>query len=76
MLKTTPLGYRADAAASCFGVSKSKFLTLVKQGRAPAPYKIDGCVIWRRVDLEKAFNRLTIGAGEASDRLDAHLGIN
>lgn len=52
-------GLRHAMAAAYVGVSESKFDELVKDGRMPAPIKLDGCAIWdvRRLDL--AFDALS-----------------
>jgi len=60
------LGYRAPEAATYLGISQSKFLEMVKQGRMPKPCKIDGCTLWRADALLDAFNALTNGSAQTN----------
>jgi predicted DNA-binding transcriptional regulator AlpA len=58
--KSTPVNYaprglRAEQAADYLGMSKSKFLELVEDGRMPRPIRIDGVVVWDRFDLDESF---------------------
>ena len=52
------IGYRRPEAADFVGMKLSKFNQLVKDGRMPKPFKIDGCVVWDGRDLIKAFDKL------------------
>ncbi|MBO1903987.1 XRE family transcriptional regulator [Microvirga sp. 3-52] len=52
-------GLRRDDAAHYVGVSASKFDTLVADGRMPAPFPIDGCVMWDIRKLDAAFDLLS-----------------
>lgn len=54
-----PRGLRRENAASYVGVSPSKFDELVSDGRMPKPMRIDGCVIWDRHQLDRAFDSLS-----------------
>jgi predicted DNA-binding transcriptional regulator AlpA len=44
---------RRDMAAAYASVSPTKFDAMVKDGRMPRPFRIDGCVLWdvRQLDL-------------------------
>ena len=53
-----PRNLRADRAAEYAGISPSKFRQLVKDGRMPRSFQIDGCVMWDRFDLDAAIDRL------------------
>jgi predicted DNA-binding transcriptional regulator AlpA len=68
-----PRGLRAERAADYLGMSKSKFLELVGDGRMPQPTHIDGMVIWDRVDLDDAFDDLK-RQNESVNTFDAILG--
>ena len=49
-------GLRREEAAQYVGLSPNKFAQLVEDGRMPQPIRIDGCVIWDIVDLDRAFD--------------------
>lgn len=51
-----PRGLPHDEAARYVGVSPSKFDELVGDRRMPQPRKIDGRVVWDRVELDIAFS--------------------
>ena len=51
-----PRGLRAEDAASYLGMSRSKFLELVANGRLPKPKIVDGMAIWDRHKLDLAFD--------------------
>jgi predicted DNA-binding transcriptional regulator AlpA len=51
-----PRGMRADRAAAYLGLSTSKFLDLVKEGRMPKPVHIDGVTSWDRFELDAAYD--------------------
>ena len=51
-------GLRREAAAHYVGVSPSKLDQLVADGRMPKPFRIDGCVVWDRYELDAAFDAL------------------
>jgi predicted DNA-binding transcriptional regulator AlpA len=53
-------------------VSLSKFHELVKDGRMPKPFRIDGCVLWDKTDLDAAIDRLKAGSG-GEDRIMAKI---
>jgi predicted DNA-binding transcriptional regulator AlpA len=54
-----PRGLSGPQAAAYIGVSYTKFLELVKDGRMPKPKRIDGRVVWDRLELDAAFAALT-----------------
>jgi hypothetical protein len=43
-------------------LSSTKFDELVADGRMPKPKRVDGCVIWDRVQLDAAFTDLPADA--------------
>ena len=51
-----PRGLRADQAAIYLGMSGSKFLELVSDGRLLKPKIIDSMAIWDRNKLDMAFD--------------------
>ncbi len=53
-----PRNLRAEQAAGYVAVSESKFRQLVKDGRMPPSFQIDGCVLWDRFDLDDAIDKL------------------
>lgn len=59
-----PRGMRREEAARYVGVSPSKFLELVADGRMPTPKEVDGCRVWDRMALDAAFDDLPHVGGE------------
>lgn len=53
-----PRGLRREEAAAYIGLSARKFDELVTDGRMPQPKTIDGCRVWDRLRLDKAFDDL------------------
>lgn len=51
-------GLRREDAARYLGLSPTKFLRMVEDGRLPKPKRIDGCVIWDSRLLEAAWDDL------------------
>jgi excisionase family DNA binding protein len=51
-----PRGFRSGQAAAYLGMSRSKFLELVDEGRLPRPRVVDAMRIWDRVELDTAFD--------------------
>jgi predicted DNA-binding transcriptional regulator AlpA len=51
-------GLRREEAAQYVALSANKFAQLVEDGRMPSPIKIDGCVVWDIVDLDRSFDQL------------------
>ena len=66
-----PRNLRGDHAAAYVGVSPSKFRQLVKDGRMPASFQIDGCVMWDRFDLDASVDKLKAAAGSVVNFFDA-----
>jgi predicted DNA-binding transcriptional regulator AlpA len=54
-------GLRREDAARYVGVSATKFDDLVKDGRMPKPFRIDGCVLWDIRELDAALDALRDG---------------
>ena len=53
-----PRGLSRVQAAAYAGVGVTKFDQLVKDGRMPAPARLDGRVLWDRLALDRALDRL------------------
>ena len=53
-----PRGMNRREAAYYVGVSPSLFDILVKDGRMPAPKRINTRVLWDRISLDEAFEAL------------------
>jgi predicted DNA-binding transcriptional regulator AlpA len=53
-----PRGLSREQAAAYVGVSPSLFDTLVKDGRMPAPKRINARTVWDRLQLDAAFAAL------------------
>jgi predicted DNA-binding transcriptional regulator AlpA len=70
-----PRGLRAERAAAYLGMSKSKFLELVDNGRLPKPLLIDGMRVWDRLDLDAAFDVIK-SATDRVNSFDEVLGLN
>lgn len=60
-------GLRRDEAALYVGISPSKFDEAVRDGRMPAPRRLDGCVIWDVRALDAAFDALPGGDSSSAD---------
>ena len=54
----SPRGLSRVEAAAYVGVSPSLFDTLVKDGRMPAPKRINSRMVWDRMRLDEAFDAL------------------
>lgn len=54
----TPRGLSRDEAAYYIGVGTTKFDELVRDGRMPRGKRVDGRVIWDRVQLDMHFTDL------------------
>lgn len=59
-------GLSADDAARYMGMSKSKFLELVGDGRVPDGFKVDRLRLWDVRDLDAAFDALKGGGSESA----------
>lgn len=64
-----PRGLSRDEAARYIGVGSTKFDEMVADRRMPRPKRVDGRVIWDRLQIEAAFTDLT----ENANPLDAIL---
>jgi predicted DNA-binding transcriptional regulator AlpA len=53
-----PRGLSRELAAAYVGISPSLFDTLVKDGRMPAPKRINSRTVWDRLELDDAFTAL------------------
>ena len=53
-----PRGLSREQAAAYVGISTSLFDTLVKDGRMPAPKRINARTVWDRLQLDAAFAAL------------------
>ncbi len=53
-----PRGLSREQAAAYVGISASLFDLLVKDGRMPAPKRINSRVVWDRLKLDVAFEAL------------------
>jgi predicted DNA-binding transcriptional regulator AlpA len=53
-----PRGLSREQAAAYVGISPSLFDTLVKDGRMPAPKRINSRTVWDRLQLDEAFTAL------------------
>jgi predicted DNA-binding transcriptional regulator AlpA len=53
-----PRGLSREQAAAYVGISPSLFDMLVKDGRMPAPKRINARTVWDRVQLDEAFAAL------------------
>jgi predicted DNA-binding transcriptional regulator AlpA len=53
-----PRGLSREEAAAYVGISPSLFDSLVKDGRMPAPKRINARTVWDRIRLDVAFEAL------------------
>jgi predicted DNA-binding transcriptional regulator AlpA len=53
-----PRGLNREQAAEYIGVGSTKFDQMVADGRMPKPKRIDGRVVWDRLQLDSAFELL------------------
>lgn len=63
-------GFRRPEAAKYFGISATKFDTLVSRGLIPVGFTIDRIRLWDIRDLDRAFEALKGGAPEPSNPWD------
>lgn len=68
-----PRGLSRQQAAEYIGISASKFSQLVLENRMPKPKRIDGRIIWDKVELDDAFEALPNGEENPWDQA---LGID
>lgn len=62
-----PRGLGRQVAAAYVGVSVALFDQMVKDGRMPSPKLINSKVVWDRVKLDAAFDRLPNQANDGDD---------
>lgn len=60
-------GLSRDEAAMYVGISASKFDELVRDGRMPAPKRIDGRKVWDLHQLDLAFSELPVEGNSWDD---------
>lgn len=72
--KIEPRGLRRPDAAHYVGVSSSKFDAWVAEGLMPKPKRQDGCVVWDRYALDRAFEQLPDDGPEIANDWDEALG--
>jgi predicted DNA-binding transcriptional regulator AlpA len=60
-MKHKPHTLREKDAILYLSIGRTKFRTLIANGRLPQPYCLDGCRLWKTSELERAFDNL-IGA--------------
>lgn len=63
-----PRGLSRDDAARYVGVGATKFDEMVADGRMPRPKRIDGRVVWDRLQLDAKFTDLPDTADNVWDR--------
>lgn len=63
-----PRGLSRDDAARYVGVGATKFDEMVADGRMPKPKRIDGRVVWDRLQLDAKFTDLPDTADNVWDR--------
>ena len=72
-----PRAFRADRAAAYLGMSTSKFLELVDQGRLSPGIKVDGMTLFDRLQLDADFEAFKVEeAGRKRNPIEAHYGVN
>lgn len=59
-----PRGLRLRDAAGYVGIGETKFMELVKKGRAPKPFKVDNIVCWDRFELDRWIDRESTNQNE------------
>lgn len=65
-----PRGLGREEAARYIGVGTTKFDEMVGDGRMPKPRRIDGRMVWDRLQLDACFTDLPVaGAGNRVDDL-------
>ena len=62
-----PRGFNRERSAEYVGVSATKFDQMVTDGRMPKPKRIDGRVVWDRLQLDSAFAALPDENGRGDD---------
>lgn len=62
-----PRGLCREEAAYYVGVGTTKFDQMVQDGRMPRGKRIDGRVVWDRVQLDQAFSEIDSGPRNVLD---------
>jgi len=65
-----PRGLSREQAAAYIGISPSLFDLLVKDGRMPAPKRINSRTVWDRLKLDEAFAALPSSDQESANPWD------
>jgi predicted DNA-binding transcriptional regulator AlpA len=65
-----PRGLSRDQSAAYVGLSAWSFDQMVAAGTMPSAKRLKGRVVWDRVQLDKAFDRLPNEAGTDTDHDD------
>ena len=68
-----PRGLRRSSAAAYVGVSATKFDDWVARGLMPQPKRVDGIVVWDRLEIDAAFDDLP--GSDSVNPIDAVFGI-
>jgi hypothetical protein len=66
-----PRGMRREPAARYVGVSPTKFDDWVRRRLMPQGYRIDGVVLWDRLELDECFDALKDTVGSRNELDDA-----
>jgi predicted DNA-binding transcriptional regulator AlpA len=69
-LGALPRGLSRVRSAEYAGISATKFDQLVKDGRMPAPARLDGRVLWDRLALDRALDVLFAATVDSTDEWD------
>lgn len=67
MIPWVPRGLCREEAAYYVGVGTTKFDQMVNDGRMPRGKRIDGRVVWDRVQLDQAFSDIDTGPRNVLD---------
>lgn len=67
-----PRGFSREAAAEYIGVSTSKFVEMVADGRMPEPKQIDKRVVWDALAIDAAFDALLVRGDDQSTQTSAN----
>jgi predicted DNA-binding transcriptional regulator AlpA len=67
-----PRGLSRGKAAEYIGISTTKFDQMVADRRMPKPKRIDGRLVWDRLQLDIAFDGLPNGDSEGHPTLPDH----
>lgn len=65
-----PRGLHRETAAAYVGVSPTKFDEMVRDGRMPDPFAVDGRRVWDRKKVDMAFDELSGAHREEANEWD------